>query len=88
MGAIGGHDAVYENDVDFAKWLIASGADIHAKDENGATLLHKAATWNKPEAAMLKVGAVNVKNKYNWTPLHQAVAHNARKVVNRARKSM
>ena len=74
------HIAARMNDSNSARWLIANGADVNAKDEDDDTPLHYAARQNATETAalLLKNGAdVNVKAKYGWTPLHRAAQGNA-----------
>ena len=54
---------------------MAAGADVNAKDENGWTPLHHAATWDSKEIVELLIakGAdVNAKNDDESTPLHYA----------------
>ena len=73
------HTAARMNDSNSALWLIANGANVHAKDEDGLTPLHLAAVYNATETAalLLKNGAeVNAKHK-DWTPLHLAAVYNA-----------
>ena len=74
------------NDMEAARWLIANGAEVNAKNEGGYTPLHGAALHNAPEIAKLLVdngAAVNAKTKKGITPLH-AVAYknkNAAEIV-------
>ena len=75
------HVAAVMNDSNSARWLIANGANVHAKDKYGFTPLHLAAIYNAPETAalLLKNGAdVNAKNNFlNRTPLHYAAYNDA-----------
>lgn len=52
MGA-GLHQAVYLGDVEAAKAMIASGADVNARDAAGATPLHSAVFGNSLQAVKL-----------------------------------
>ena len=74
------HIAARMNDSNSALWLIANGADVNAKDEDGWTPLRLAAQENATETAalLLKNGAeVNAKDNDGWTPLHPAAESNA-----------
>ena len=74
------HIAARMNDSNSALWLIANGAEVNAKDNDGWTPLHLAAYSNATETAalLLKNGAeVNAKNNNNVTPLHSAAYNNA-----------
>ena len=70
------HIAARMNDSNSARWLIANGADVNAKDDDGWTPLHYAARENATETAalLLKNGAdVNAKSGNGWTPLDVAI---------------
>ena len=72
--------AAYENDIKAMQWLIANGADVNVKREDGWTPLHSAAYENASEAAALLLanGAdVNAKRENGKTPLHSAADRNA-----------
>ena len=74
------HIAARMNDSNSARWLIANGANVNAKDDDGSTPLHLAVRKNATETAalLLKNGAeVNAKDEEDWTPLHQAASQNA-----------
>ena len=63
-----------------AKLLIEGGAEVNAKNEDGATPLHSAALRNAPILAQLLIehGAdVNMKSKSGATPLHSTVFMNS-----------
>jgi len=74
---IGGFTPLHRVDsVELAKLLIASGADVRAKDTYDRTPLHDAADIDNIELAKLLIvsGAnVNTKDKFGNTPLHFAV---------------
>ena len=74
------HIAALMNDSNSARWLIANGAEVNAKDEDGVTPLHRTTEINATETAalLLKNGAdVNAKNNAGSTPLHFAALENA-----------
>ena len=79
------HFAALENDMEAARWLIANGAEVNAKNSIGGTPLHDAAGENAGAAAKLLIdnGAeVNAKNRtYDLTPLHTAASFNAADVA-------
>ena len=64
--------------------LLASGADVRAKDEAGNSLMHKAAAGGSPAMigmfgrAGLPAGEANL---FGWTPLHYAAEQGRRAVV-------
>ena len=73
------HFAALMNDSNSARWLIANGAEVNAKN-NGPTPLHYAAYNNATETAalLLKNGAdVNAKTNAGWTPLDWAIYNSA-----------
>ncbi len=69
------------------KQLIDAGADVTAKNLDGATALHYLARMTNPENAkqyvellkllLRKGAAVNEVNRHNETPLHQAAMKGA-----------
>lgn len=61
--------------------LLVAGADIHARDKNGATPLHRAVRTRCAAAvkALLTAGAdATIKNKSGSTPFHLAVQNTGR----------
>ena len=76
--------AAKDNNVAEAKLLIANGADVNAKKEDGWTPLHWAADTNAAEVAKLliaKGAEVNAKGNYGLTPLHWAAGNNAAEIA-------
>ena len=72
--------AAVMNDSNSARWLIANGAEVNAKNKGNVTPLHRAAEINATETAalLLKNGAdVNAKTNAGSTPLHFAALENA-----------
>ena len=61
--------------------LLKAGADIHARDKNGATPLHRAVRTRCADAvkSLLKAGSdVTLRNKPGSTPFHLAVQNTGR----------
>jgi ankyrin repeat protein len=73
MGATrGGH-------VEIVQALLANGAEVNAKDNEGMTPLFKVQKIEVAQALLDKGADVNANNNYNWTPLMYAAqdGHNA-----------
>ncbi len=72
------HDAAWSGEAEVATYLIAMGADVNAKhNEGGSTPLHYAVLTNHPEVAevLLNHGAdVKAPYKTSQTPLHLAAS--------------
>ena len=69
------HDAVIQNHIDLAKYLLEKGADINAVKTDGVTALHIAARNGNIEMIrlLLQSGAtINVVDERGWTPLDRA----------------
>ena len=78
------HVAAFENDMEAARWLIANGAEVNAKNKYGFTPLYLAVLNSAAEVAKLLIdnsAEVNAKDKYGRTPLHFAAAENAAEVA-------
>ena len=74
------HYAAYGGQKDVAKLLIAKGADVDSRDNDGSTALHNTAFTadneqgkDVAELLIVKGADVNAKNNDGWTPLHRAV---------------
>ena len=78
------HIAASANAREVVEALIAAGANVHAKGNDGLTPLHAAAFRNAREVtvALIAAGAhVHVKDNLGHTPLHVAAFGNAREVA-------
>jgi hypothetical protein len=78
------HKTAYYNKPEVAKVLLANGAQVNVRGNDGMTPLHRAAEHNKPEVAkvLLANGAqVNVRGNDGMTPLHRAAEHNKPEVA-------
>ena len=66
------HDAAVFGNIEAVKKHLAAGADVNAKDENGETPLHLAATKETAELLIAEGADVNAKDKDGVTPLDYA----------------
>ncbi|MEO1376375.1 MAG: ankyrin repeat domain-containing protein [Cyanobacteria bacterium J06635_10] len=61
------------NSVEYKKFLIAKGADVHSRDKHGQTALHYAVLNHEKEIIELLLSHqvdINAKDKFGNTPLH------------------
>ncbi len=74
------HCAIRGKKYEIAMWLIDLGADVNAKDQNGASVLNYASYWGLKDIVILLMnkGAVVKEDisKYKYTPLQMAVMGN------------
>jgi ankyrin repeat protein len=69
------HDAVIQNHIDIAKYLLEKGADVNAVKTDGVTALHMAARNGNIEMMMLLLqwgATINAVDAKGWTPLDRA----------------
>jgi ankyrin repeat protein len=73
------------SDVDTCLWLVQQGFDINTPNRSGQTVLHRYASWNKPDAVatLVALGANPDAREKNWqaTPLGLALHHHYWPVV-------
>jgi ankyrin repeat protein len=73
------------SDVETCLWLVQQGYDINTPSHSGQTVLHRYASWNKPEAvaALVTHGADPDARERTWhaTPLGMALHHHYWSVV-------
>jgi hypothetical protein len=73
--------ALLNPDIEFLKYLVSQGADIHALSEYGGTPIHYAARNSTVEVLeyLISLGvSLHAKNKIGGTALHYAAAGNSR----------
>ena len=75
------HIAVEENNIGFARFLIAKGVSVHEKDSYGKTPLHWATEIEMVKLLIANGADVNTENNSGWTPLHEAVEDNQKGIV-------
>lgn len=78
------HFAAGYNRVAVVEYLLAQGADVHAKDKGGLVPLHNACSYGHYEVTELLVkhgASVNVADLWKFTPLHEAAAKGKYEIV-------
>ncbi|XP_058809611.1 poly [ADP-ribose] polymerase tankyrase-like, partial [Phymastichus coffea] len=78
------HFAAGYNRVPVVEYLLAHGADVHAKDKGGLVPLHNACSYGHYEVTELLVkhgASVNVADLWKFTPLHEAAAKGKCEIV-------
>ncbi|XP_063992926.1 poly [ADP-ribose] polymerase tankyrase [Diachasmimorpha longicaudata] len=78
------HFAAGYNRVPVVEYLLANGADVHAKDKGGLVPLHNACSYGHYEVTELLVkhgASVNVADLWRFTPLHEAAAKGKCEIV-------
>ncbi|XP_063216299.1 poly [ADP-ribose] polymerase tankyrase-like [Bacillus rossius redtenbacheri] len=78
------HFAAGYNRVHVVEFLLAHGADVHAKDKGGLVPLHNACSYGHYEVTELLVkhgASVNVADLWKFTPLHEAAAKGKAEIV-------
>ncbi|XP_067002471.2 poly [ADP-ribose] polymerase tankyrase [Anabrus simplex] len=78
------HFAAGYNRVAVVEYLLAHGADVHAKDKGGLVPLHNACSYGHYEVTELLVkhgASVNVADLWKFTPLHEAAAKGKYEIV-------
>ena len=75
------HFASGEGHMEVVKLLIAKGADVDAKDNDGWTPLISARTKEIAELLIAKGADVDAKDNDGWTPLHNAVVNRPKEVT-------
>ncbi|XP_033203447.1 tankyrase isoform X2 [Bombus vancouverensis nearcticus] len=78
------HFAAGFNRVPVVEYLLAHGADVHAKDKGGLVPLHNACSYGHYEVTELLVkhgASVNVADLWKFTPLHEAAAKGKYEIV-------
>ena len=78
--------AADEGNIEAVKYHIDAGADVNAKDEEGATPLHYAATKEITELLIANGADVNAKANGGITPLDYPMSNNDKKIADLLRK--
>lgn len=81
------HSAVYNNQIDMAKYLLDKGVDIHAPDEDGLTPLYISVTHESVNADMVRFLADNgadvnqITGDKGWSMLMHAAKNNKKRAT-------
>ena len=73
-------EAARDGNIEAVRQHLAAGADVNAKNQNGSTPLHEAATKDVAELLIAEGADVNAKDD-GWTPLHSAAWEGHKEVV-------
>ena len=78
------HYAAVDGNTEIANILVANGADINMKDNDGNTALHRAVLMDYKEMVKLLIAAgadINAQCNYGWTPLQIAATYGPESVA-------
>ena len=80
------HKSATDGNIEAVKQHLAAGTDVNAKDEDGWTPLHSAATKEITELLIAKGADVNAKADGGGTPLQQAAIYGRKEIADLLRK--
>ena len=75
------HVAAAVGNIEAVKQHLAAGTDVNAKDDDGVTPLHIAATKEIAELLIANSANISAKDHLGWTPLHGASSKGLKTVV-------